>query len=158
MQGRIVLPAVSSRASCYNRAERNMNLLERTLQSLKLIHMGMLASIVIYGILGEFVLRPQPRGLGSALILVVIASSMLTFAYTARNSMVLPAAEQLRRDPDNPMLVMRWRTGVVIVMTLCEGVGLIGFVLRILGGPPIVAIVMYAISLGYLIMLAPKRP
>jgi hypothetical protein len=83
---------------------------------------------------------------------------MLTFAYTARNSMVMPAAEQLRRNPNDPTLVMRWRSGVVIVMTLCEGVGLMGFVLRILGGPPIVAIVMYAISLGYLIMLAPKRP
>ncbi|HVP63458.1 MAG TPA: hypothetical protein VMT82_01105 [candidate division Zixibacteria bacterium] len=136
-----------------------MNLLERTLQSLKLIHMGMLASVVIYGILGEFVLHPQPRALGStALILVVIASSMLTFGYTARNSMVLPAEEQLRRNPNDPTLVMRWRSGVVIVMTLFEAVGLIGFVLRVLGGSPIVSILMYAISLGYLIMLGPRRP
>ncbi len=136
-----------------------MNLLERTLQSLKLIHTGMISAIVIYGIVGEFVLHPQPRGLGSiALILVVIASSMLTFAYTARNSMVLPAEEQLRRNPNDPGAIMRWRSGVLITIMLSEGVGLLGFVLRILGGPPIVAIVMYAISLGYLIMLAPKRP
>ena len=136
-----------------------MNLLERTVQSLKLIHMGMISAVVVYGIVGEFVLHPQPRGLGSVpLILVVIASSMLTFGYTIRTSMVLPAEEQVRRDPDNPAVVMRWRSGVLISIMLCEGVGLLGFVLRILGGPPIVAIVMYAISLGYLIMLAPKQP
>ncbi|HEX8925492.1 MAG TPA: hypothetical protein VF786_06840 [Terriglobales bacterium] len=136
-----------------------MNLLERTLQSLKMIHMGMLAAVVVYGVLGEFVLHPQPRGLGStALILVVIASSALTFAYTARNSMVLPAEEQVRRSPNDSAAVMRWRSGVLITMMLCEAVGLLGFILRVLGGPPIVAIVMYAISLGYLIMLAPKRP
>ena len=136
-----------------------MNLLERTLQSLKLIHMGMISAVIIYGIFGEFVLHPQPRGLGSIpLILVVIASSMLTFAYTARSSMVLPAEEQVRRAPDDSTSVMRWRSGVLITIMLCEGVGLLGFVLRILGGPPIVAIVMYAISLGYLIMLAPKKP
>jgi hypothetical protein len=136
-----------------------MNLLERTLQSLKLIHLGMISAVVVYAIVGEFVLRPQTRGLGSIpLILVVVASSMLTFAYTARNSTVLPAEEQLRRNPDDSTAVMRWRTGVLITIMLCEGVGLLGFVLRILGGPPIVAIVMYAISLGYLLMLAPKKP
>jgi hypothetical protein len=115
--------------------------------------------VVIYGVLGEFVLRPQARALGStALILVVIASSMLTFAYTAHNSTVRPAEERVRRNPNDPAAVMRWRSGVLITMMLCEGVGLLGFVLRILGGQPIVAIVMYAISLAYLIMLAPKRP
>ncbi len=54
---------------------------------------------------------------------VILATSLLTFAYTIRNAMVLPSLAELRRNPRDPKLLKRWSRNNLIVLSLCAAVG-----------------------------------
>jgi hypothetical protein len=87
-----------------------------------------------------------------------MATSALTFAYTTRNSMVLPALAELRRNPTDPKLLKRWSRNNLIVQSLCTLVGLVGFAMQLLGAASAIAFTLYAIAVGYLFLLRPTRP
>jgi hypothetical protein len=103
--------------------------------------------------------QAMPGVLGSRIYLpVIFATSLLTFAYTIRNSMVLPALGELRRNPRDPMLLKRWSRNNLIVQTMCAGVGLTGFALQLMGASRPIPLTLYAIAVGYLFLLRPARP
>lgn len=136
-----------------------MDTLDRQVQSLRITQSAMVVTVFILALLGEFVLHPSSHPLGTAAyVIVAISAPLLALAYGIRNSMVPPIEETLRRTPADMVALMRWRSYLTLSLMLCEGVGLLGFVLRLLGGPPILAFAMYAISVAYLFILAPKKP
>jgi len=133
--------------------------LDRQVQSLKILRATMIAAVAFYVVLGEFLMHPVARAVGpAAYVIVAIGASLLAIAYGVRNSMAAPVEEILRKDPEDMFAVIRWRSFTMLSLILCETVGLLGFMLRLLGGPPILAYAMYAISIAYLFMLAPRRP
>ena len=102
------------------------------------------------------------RGAGSlgnrTYLLVIFATTVLTFAYTLRNSMVMPSLGELRRNPHNEVALARWRRNSVIVMSLCTVVGLLGLALQLFGASVPIVLAMYAIAAVYLFLLGPIRP
>ncbi len=92
------------------------------------------------------------------LLPVILSTSLLTFAYTIRNSMVLPSLAELRRNPRDPKLLKRWSRNNLIVQSLCAAVGLTGFAMQLLGAATPLALTLYAIAVGYLFLLRPLRP
>jgi hypothetical protein len=127
--------------------------------ALQRVQRTLVGMLVACAILGTTVLRGLPGVLGQRIYLpVIFATSLLTFAYTLRNSMVLPALAELRRNPRDPRLLKRWSRNNLIVQAMCAGVGLTGFALQLLGAALPIALTLYAISAGYLFLLRPARP
>jgi hypothetical protein len=58
----------------------------------------------------------------------------------------------LRRQPQDPLALGRWRAGNLASLALCEAVALYGFVLRMLGGTFLGVTPYYAVAI--LLMLA----
>ncbi len=126
--------------------------LQRTQRAL----VGMLA---VSAVLGMTLFRARQAMLSTRLYLpMILATSLLTFAYTIRNSMVLPSLAELRRNPRDPKLLKRWSRNNLIVLSLCAAVGLTGFALQLLGAATPLALTLYAIAVAYLFLLRPLRP
>lgn len=89
---------------------------------------------------------------------VIFATTVLTLAYTLRNSLVLPSLGELRRNPHNAVALARWHRNSVIVMALCAAMGLLGLALQLFGAAVPIVLVMYAIAIAYLFLLGPLRP
>jgi len=117
---------------------------------------GMLVACALFGTVA---LRGTRGAIGNRIYLpVIFATSLLAFAYTLRNSMVLPSLAELRRNPRDPQLLKRWSRNNLIVQGLCAAVGMTGFALQILGAAPPIPIALYAIAAAYLFLLRPTRP
>ncbi len=109
--------------------------------------------------LGTMVFHAPPGTLGNRTYLpIILSTALLTFAYTIRTSMVLPSLAELRRNPRDPKILKRWSRNNFIVLTLCAAVGLLGFAMQLFGAATPIAITLYAIAVGYLILLRPVRP
>lgn len=127
--------------------------------SLQRTQRGLVGMLAICAVLGMTVLRAKPGTLGSRTYLpIIFSTTLLTFAYTIRNAMVLPALGELRRSPRDPKILKRWSRNTLIVLSLCAGVGLIGFAMQLLGADTPIAITLYVIAVAYLFLLRPLRP
>jgi hypothetical protein len=90
---------------------------------------ALVAMLVVCAVLGMKMQGP-PGTLGNRIFLpVILATSLLTLAYTLRNSLVLVALADLRRNPRDPKLLRRWSRHNLLVQALCAAVGLTGFAL-----------------------------
>jgi hypothetical protein len=115
--------------------------------------------LVACAIVGTIAFRGTQSVLGNRIYLpVIFSTSLLAFAYTVRNSMVLPSLGELRRNPRDPERLKRWSRNNLIVQVLCAAVGLTGFALQLLGAAPPIPIALYAISGAYLFLLRPVQP
>ncbi len=127
--------------------------------SLQRTQRGLVGMLAICAVLGMTLFQSTQGMLGHRLYLpVILSTSLLTFAYTIRNSMVLPSLAELRRNPRDPKLLKRWSRNNLIVQSLCAAVGLTGFAMQLLGAAPPLALTLYAIAIGYLFLLRPLRP
>jgi hypothetical protein len=105
------------------------------------------------------VFQGRPGMLGTRMYLpIILSTSLLTFAYTIRNAMVLPSLSELRRNPRDPQLLRRWSRNNLIVQSLCAAVGLTGFAMQLLGAATSLALVLYLIAISYLFLLRPLKP
>jgi hypothetical protein len=104
-------------------------------------------------------LHGPPGGLGNRIYLpAILATSLLTLAFTLRSRLVLPSLNELRANPRDAVLLRRWSRNTLVVQLLCTAVGLTGFGLQLLGAPTSLAVALYAIAFAYLFMLRPVRP
>ncbi len=127
--------------------------------SLQRTQRGLVGMLAVCAVLGMTLFQARPGMLGNHLYLpIILSTSLLTFAYTIRNSMVLPSLAELRRNPRDPKLLKRWSRNNLIVQSLCAAVGLTGFAMQLLGAATPLAITLYAIAVGYLFLLRPLRP
>ena len=137
----------------------NVQAVESTYLALQRTQRALVGMTIACAILGTAVLRGLHGALGNRIYLpVIVATSLLTFAYTLRNAMVLPALAELRRNPRDPKLLQRWSRNNLIVQALCAAVGLTGFALQLFGAATPIALTLYAIAIGYLFLLRPARP
>lgn len=115
--------------------------------------------LIACAILGLTVFRvPQGRLGNKTFWPIILSTSLLTFAFTIRNSMVLPSLSELRRNPRDAKVLGRWSRNNLIVQSLCAAVGLIGFGLQLLGASTIIPFTLYAIAVAYLFLLRPVKP
>jgi disulfide bond formation protein DsbB len=120
---------------------------------------GLIGMLIACAILGLTVFRvPQGRLGNKTFWPIILSTSLLTFAFTIRNSMVLPSLSELRRNPRDAKVLGRWSRNNLIVQSLCAAVGLIGFGLQLLGASTIIPFTLYAIAVAYLFLLRPVKP
>lgn len=127
--------------------------------SLQRTQRGLVGMLIVAAILGTTVFHVPPGTLDNRTFLpIIFATTLLTFAYTLRTSMVLPALAEVRRNPRDEKTVRRWQRNNLIVQSLCAAVGLMGFAMQLLGAAMPIAIALYAIAVAYLFLLRPVKP
>jgi disulfide bond formation protein DsbB len=140
-------------------ATANVQAVESAYLALQRTQRALVGMLIACAILGTAVLHGTSGALGNRIYLpVILATSLLTFAYSIRNGMVLPALAELRRNPRDPKLLQRWSRNNLIVQALCAAVGLTGFGLQLFGAATPLALTMYVIAAAYLFLLRPTRP
>jgi hypothetical protein len=127
--------------------------------SLQRTQRGLVGMLIACAILGMTVFRAPNGTLGNRTYLpIIFATTLLTFAYTVRNSMVLPSLAELRRNPRDAAALRRWSRNNLIVLCLCAAVGLLGFAMQLLGAAVPISLTLYSIAVAYLFLLRPTKP
>jgi hypothetical protein len=106
----------------------------RALQTLRAVQWAMLASILLYAIVGEAV-GPIKRALDPSLsyLFTTLGVAIVGVIFVVRRTLVLRAAESLATHPDDDLSLNHWRTGYFATYALCEALALFGLVQRFLG-------------------------
>jgi hypothetical protein len=106
----------------------------RALKTLRAVQWAMLASILLYGVVGE-VVRPVARALDPSLsyLFTTLGVAIVGVIFVVRRTLVLRAAESLATHPDDILSLRHWRTGYFATYALCEALALFGLAQRFLG-------------------------
>jgi hypothetical protein len=127
--------------------------------SLQRTQRALVGMLVACSVLGMTVFHVPPGTLGNRTFLpIIFSTSLLTFAYIARNAFVLPALSELRRNPGDRQRLQRWSRYNLIVQSLCAAVGLMGFAMQLAGAATAITLTLYVIAIAYLFLLRPARP
>jgi len=100
----------------------------------RLIQIAMLASIALCAVAGETLShtgRDPENTLFHALSFLSISLAGATVV--VRRTLVVPAESALKERSDDNLAIAQWRTGYIFLYTLCEALGVFGFVLRLAG-------------------------
>jgi len=105
-----------------------------TLRILRLVQRAMLASILLYAIVGE-VIGLGARGANPSLsyAFTTAAVAIVGAIFVVRRTLVFRSAENLASQPDDSVTLNHWKTGYLTTYALCEALALFGFVLRFTG-------------------------
>lgn len=108
--------------------------MSRALKTLRVVQWAMLASILLYGILGE-VLGPRARAVDPNLnyLFSTLGVAIVGVIFVVRRTLVLRAASSLALHPDDLISLNHWRTGYFASYALCDALALFGLVLRFMG-------------------------
>jgi hypothetical protein len=111
-----------------------MFLMRGTVRTLRVVQCAMLASIVVYGIVGE-VVGSRARAVDASLsyIFTTAGVAMVGIIFVVRRTLVLRSAESLASHPDDSLTLSHWKSGYVATYVLCEGLALFGLILRFMG-------------------------
>jgi hypothetical protein len=135
--------------------------MESATKTLQIVRMAMLASILLYGFVGE----KLPRNSGAAppdrrlfLALTVVAVALVVLATVLRRALVVKAQSELAIQADDKAALGRWQTGYIASYALCEAIALEGLVLRMLGFSLSQVMPFYLAAFGLILFYAPRRP
>ncbi len=108
--------------------------MDKALKIVRLVQWAMLASILLYGILGEFV-APGTRAVNPTIsyLFTTAGVAIVGVIFVVRRTLVLSAAESLVTHPDDSLSLSQWRTGYLATYSLCEALALFGLIQRFLG-------------------------
>ena len=106
----------------------------RTLKLLRTVQFVMLASILLYIVVGELA-GPALRAVNQAFSYVfsTLSVAVVGMIFVVRRTLVLRSAEGLASAPDDILMLGHWRTGYIVTYALCEALALFGIALRFLG-------------------------
>ena len=108
--------------------------MSKALNTLRAVQWAMLASILLYGVVGELV-RPMARAIDPTVsyLFTTLGVAIVGIIFVVRRTLVLRAGESLASDPDDSISLSQWRTGYLATYALCEALALFGLVLRFMG-------------------------
>jgi hypothetical protein len=111
-----------------------MSLMRGTVRTLRIVQWAMLASIVLYGVVGEVVDSPT-KAVDASLsyIFTTAGVAMVGIIFVVRRTLVLRSAESLATRPDDSLTLSHWKSGYIATYALCEGLALFGLILRFMG-------------------------
>src|SRR5579863_6421699 len=105
----------------------------RALKTLRVVQWLMLASIVLYGIVGKVLGPARPVDPTVNYLFSTLAVAVIGAIFVVRRTLVLRAAASLATHPDDSVSLSHWRTGYIATYALCEALALFGLVLRVMG-------------------------
>jgi hypothetical protein len=131
----------------------------RALRTLRVVQCLMLASILLYGVLGE-VVNPAARGVDPTLnyLFSTLGVAIVGVIFVVRRTLVLRAAASLATHPDDGISLNQWRTGYLATYALCEALALFGLVLRFLGCNFQQSVPFYIGGFVLLFFFRPRQP
>jgi cytochrome b561 len=131
----------------------------KALQTLRVLQWSMLASIVLYGIVGE-VVGPVPRGVDQTLsyLFATLSVAIVGAIFVVRRTLVFRAAESLATRPEDSLSLNHWKTGYIATYVLCEALALFGLILRFRGSPLQASVPYYLGGFVLLLFFWPKPP
>ena len=131
----------------------------RALKTLRAVQWSMLASILLYVLLGE-IAGPAARAVDPALsyIFSTMAVAIVGVIFVVRRTLVLRAAESLASHPDDALSLNHWRTGYLATYALCEALALFGLALRFLGCNLQQSVPFYLGGFVLLFFFRPRQP
>lgn len=106
----------------------------RALKTLRAVQWSMLASILLYSILGEVIIHGT-RAVNPTIsyLFTTAGVAIVGVIFVVRRTLVLRAAESLAARPDDGLSLGHWRTGYIATYALCESLALFGLILRFMG-------------------------
>jgi hypothetical protein len=131
----------------------------RALKTLRAVQWTMLASILLYGVVGE-VLGPVARAVDPALsyLFSTLAVAIVGAIFVVRRTLVLRAAESLATQPEDNLSLNHWRTGYIATYALCEALALFGLIQRFLGCTLQQSALYYLGGFVLLFFFRPRQP
>lgn len=133
--------------------------MDAALQLLKTVRLVLLASMVLYVLLGEWLPHTlQPTGTVFPSALAIVATVMIVTVFALRRVLIARQAAILAQTPGDPAALGRWRVGYMLIYSLSEALGLFGFIVRFLGFTLMQAAPFYAAGFLMLLFYVPARP
>jgi F0F1-type ATP synthase membrane subunit c/vacuolar-type H+-ATPase subunit K len=131
----------------------------RALKTLRAVQWTMLASILLYGVVGE-VLGPVAQAVDPALsyLFSTLAVAIVGAIFVVRRTLVLRAAESLATQPEDNLSLNHWRTGYIATYALCEALALFGLIQRFLGCTLQQSALYYLGGFVLLFFFRPRQP
>ena len=131
----------------------------KALKTLRAVQWSMLASIVLYGIVGE-VVGPAARGVDATLsyLFATLSVAIVGVIFVVRRTLVLRAAESLATRPEDSLSLNHWRTGYIATYALCEALALFGLILRFRASPVQASMPYYLGGFVLLLFFRPRPP
>ena len=131
----------------------------RALKTLRAVQWAMLASIVLYGIVGQ-VVGPAARGVDATLsyLFATLSVAIVGSIFVVRRTLVLRAGESLATRPEDSLSLNHWRTGYIATYVLCESLALFGLILRFRGSPVEASVPYYLGGFVLLLFFWPRQP
>jgi hypothetical protein len=129
------------------------------LKTLRVVQWAMLASIVLYAIIGQ-VVGPPSRGVDATLsyLFATLSVAIVGAIFVVRRTLVLRAGESLATRPDDSLSLNHWRTGYLATYCLCEALALFGLILRFRGSPVEASVYYYLGGFILLLFFWPRQP
>ncbi len=107
----------------------------RALATLRLLQWAMLASILLYVLVGQ-IAHPLTQGLDPSVsyLFATLGVAVVGIIFVVRRTLVFRAAASLASHPEDNLSLNQWRTGYIATYALCEALALFGLTMRFLGG------------------------
>jgi len=124
----------------------------------RVVRIAMLASIVLYVVVGELMGRTAAANNALFYTLSLASMSILGAALVVRRTLVLPAEALLREKPTDQLAQARWKAAYIFLYALCEVLALFGLILRLAG---FTLVHMWGFYLGgflLLLLFSPRVP
>jgi F0F1-type ATP synthase membrane subunit c/vacuolar-type H+-ATPase subunit K len=140
-------------------SSENVTSMTKALKTLRAVQWSMLASILLYGVVGE-VLGPVARAVDPALsyLFTTLAVAIVGVIFVVRRTLVLRAAESLATHPEDSLSLNHWRTGYIATYALCEALALFGLIQRFLGCTLQQSVLYYLGGFVLLFFFRPRLP
>lgn len=131
----------------------------RALKTLRAVQWLMLASILVYTLLGQ-VVAPSARAVNPTVnyVLSTLGVAIVGIIFVVRRTLVLRAAETLAAHPDDSLSLNHWKTGYIATYALCEALAIFGLVLRFIGSNFQQCVPFYIGGFVLLFFFRPREP
>lgn len=135
-------------------------LTQAAIRLIRIVQIAMLASVIVYAAGGEFLFHKPGTDPANTLFhaLSFISISLVGATIVVRRTLVIPSEELLRHRQDDGLAVARWRTGYIFLYSLCEVLGVFGFILRMAGFPLANVWGFYLGAVLLLLIYSPRNP
>jgi hypothetical protein len=133
--------------------------MESALRLLRMVQIAMLVSIALYVFVGEEAAgraaAPNPT---MSYAISFVSITIVGVIFVVRRTLVLPSEIHLRAQPDDVVVLARWRSGYIFTYALCEALALFGLVLRMVGFTLAQVWPYYVGGFALMLLCWPRRP
>ncbi len=129
------------------------------IKSLQMVRVALLASIVLYAVVGELVAQGKERPQNIVFfVFTALAVVMVIVSFMVRKMLIARAEAGIAAEAESSHALHRWRGGYMVSFAFSEAIALLGFVLRALGFTLSQVAPFYIVGFFLLLFFGPRRP